>query len=286
VRASGSDSYAIIGRVERKVVLSPDLPEVCRFGLATRGGSSLQAVDVEWALHRGMNYWNWCGHADGMSQAVAKLGGKRSEVVLAAELEGLSRRDAEAALEALLHELRTDYLDIVTLYYVESQGEWDKICGPGGAMEYLRKRKQEGVVRLIGLTSHQRKLAARWAGAGLLDMLMIRYNAAHRGAEADLFPAADAAGIPVVTFTGLRWRELLRPTPADPPGFIPPSAAECYRFCLANPAVAVALTAPGNREELAANLAVLEDWRAPGEDELRLIREHGDRVHGHAGEFW
>jgi predicted aldo/keto reductase-like oxidoreductase len=276
----------MIARMERSVVLSPDLPEVCRFGLATRGGSGLRAGDVEAALERGMNYWNWCGHADGMSRAASRLGARRAEVVIAAQLEARTLAEAESGLAELLNALTTDYLDIVTLYYVESQAEWETICGPAGAMEYLRKRKQEGVVRLIGLTSHQRKLAAQWAGTGLLDMLMIRYNAAHRGAETDIFPAAAEAGIPVVTFTGLRWRELLRPTPADPPGFNPSAAAQWYRFCLAHPSVAVALTAPGNRDELEENFDVLEDWQAPGDAQMRSLREHGDRVHRHAGEFW
>jgi predicted aldo/keto reductase-like oxidoreductase len=90
----------------------------------------------------------------------------------------------------------------------------------------------------------------------------------------------------VVTFTGLRWRALLGTTPADPAGFQPPSAAECYRFCLSQPAVAVALTAPGNHQQLEENLRLLEEWRAPEPGETEQLRAHGDRVHAHAGEFW
>src|SRR5207245_2955336 len=135
-------------------------------------------------------------------------------------------------------------------YYVESQNEWDELVAPGGAWEYLAEQKRCGRLKLIGLTSHQRPLAALWAQSGKLDLLMVRYNAAHPGAEPDVFPIAQQQRIPVVTFTGLRWKALLAHTPDDPPGFTPPSAIECYRFCLANPAVAVALAAPGNRSEL------------------------------------
>ena len=69
-------------------------------------------------------------------------------------------------------------------------------------------------MRLLGLTSHQRKLAAETARSGLLDLLMIRYNAAHRGAETDIFPVTDALGLPVVVYTCLRWGTLLRLDPA------------------------------------------------------------------------
>ena len=45
---------------------------------------------------------------------------------------------------------------------------------------------------------------------------MIRYNAAHRGAERDLFPVTEALGMPVIAYTALRWRALMQPTPSDP----------------------------------------------------------------------
>ena len=141
----------------------------------------------------------------------------------------------------------TPVISMCSRSITESQNEWDEITAPDGAWEYLAEQKRQGRLKLIGLTSHQRPLAARWAQTGKLDLLMIRYNAAHRGAERDVFPVAHKRRIPIVTFTGLRWKALLAHTPEDPPQFTPPSAVECYRFCLANPIVSVALAAPGNR---------------------------------------
>ncbi len=92
--------------------------------------------------------------------------------------------------------------------------------------------------------------------------------------------------MPVVTFTGLRWRALLKAASDCPGGFEPPSAAECYRFCLANPDVAVALAAPGDRVELEHALSLLGDWRAPAQDSYEAMRAHGDRVRRQAGVFW
>ena len=37
-----------------------------------------------------------------------------------------------------------------------------------------------------------------------LDMLMLRYNAVHRGAERDVFPTTGPLHIPVVVYTCLR----------------------------------------------------------------------------------
>jgi predicted aldo/keto reductase-like oxidoreductase len=273
--------------MQRTVSLAPGLPEVCRLGLATRGDTRLKAEDVEHAIGRGVDYLNWCGHSDGLSRAVARLGQeRRSRIVVAAQFEARSARDAERELASMLAELNTTYIDVLTLYYVESHNEWGEITVPGGAWEYLAEQKRQGRVKLIGLTSHQRPLAARWAHTGKLDLLMIRYNAAHRGAERDVFPVAQEKRIPIVTFTGLRWKALLAGTPEDPQGFTPPSAIECYRFCLANPAVAVTLMAPGNRSELDQDLALLDDWRAQEDAVRENLVAHGERVRRTAGEFW
>ena len=61
-------------------------------------------------------------------------------------------------------------------------------------MEYCRSAKRDGVVRSLGVTSHQRPLAAEMARSGLLDALMIRYNAAHRGAGARSSPSPTRSG--------------------------------------------------------------------------------------------
>ncbi len=266
--------------------LGNGLPAVCRLGLATRGNSHLQPDDVEYAIERGINYLNWCRHSDGLSRAVAGMGGARRRVVLAAQFEARSAQDAEREFPSMLEELGTDYIDVLTFYYVESENEWREIVAPGGAWEYLAEEKRRGRLKLIGLTSHQRRLAAQWAKSDKLDLLMIRYNAAHRGAERELFPVAHDKQIPVVTFTGLRWKALLHGTPEDPPGFVTPSALDCYRFCLAHPVVSVTLMAPGNRVELEENLRLLDDWRTMEDAERERLLAHGERVRKHAGVFW
>ena len=114
---------------------------------------------------------------------------------------------------------------------------------------------------------------------------MIRYNAAHRGAEREIFPFTDDKTLPVVAYTGVRWGALLRHTPDDPPGFIPPTAPECYRFVLSCPSVTVALMAPRFRNELDENLQILDCWEPLTVAEQAVIVTHGDRVRRHAGEF-
>jgi predicted aldo/keto reductase-like oxidoreductase len=258
---------------------------VCRLGLATRGTGNLAEADVEHALRRGVNFLNWCGTPDALSRTVARLGARRQEVVVCVQFEARTAAEAREELPRLLRELGTDYIDVLTFYYVEAADEWEQIGGPGGALGFCRDAQRRGVVRLLGLTSHQRPLAAEIARGGLLDLLMIRYNAAHRGAETEVFPVTDARGMPVIVYTCLRWGALLRNTPDDPPGFVPPRAPLWYRFALQSPSVAVALMAPESRAELDEDLTVLEATGPLPPEEYEALAEHGRRVRRWGGAF-
>jgi aryl-alcohol dehydrogenase-like predicted oxidoreductase len=264
---------------------------VCRLGLASYGQTAITPDDVQHALGRGVNFLNWQGLAEGPAggdaycSAVASLGADRRSVVVCAQFGARSATDTAAELKSVLAALGTDYIDVLTLYYVEKLAEWEEITSPGGALPYLRDAKRDGIVRRLGITSHQRPLAAAMAKSGLIDLIMIRYNAAHRGAERDVFPTTMPLGLPVIAYTALCWGALLRPTRDDPPGFSVPRAPEWYRFVLQHPAVAVTLAAPQTRAQLDEDLQVLEANGPLGDEEYAALASHGERVRRHAGRF-
>ncbi|GMV93619.1 MAG: hypothetical protein AMXMBFR82_33970 [Candidatus Hydrogenedentota bacterium] len=265
----------------------PKLGRVCRAGLATRGDSELTPDDIALAIEHGVNYLNWCGlgHEDGLVEAIRSLGKTRKDVFVAVQFLARTADDARRELNSILESLRTDYVDVLTYYYVEHVDEWAEIAGAGGASEVVRKAKASGVVRSIGLTSHQRPLAASIAGRGEIDMIMVRYNAAHRGAEQDVFPVTRQLGIPVVAYTALRWGALMNVTPDDPTGFCAARAPDWYRFVLMNPDVTVGIMAPQTSAELREDLEVPSAWRGLNTRELEDLRAHGARVRKHAGRF-
>jgi aryl-alcohol dehydrogenase-like predicted oxidoreductase len=266
---------------------------VCRLGLGFTGylQSTLTPDDVHHAIDCGVNFLNWSGLSEGpvegdvLTTTVSALGRARGSVVICAQFGARNAEDAEEELEAALAVLETDYIDVLTLYYVERQEEWDELTAPDGALRFLQAAKQDGRVRRIGVTSHQRKLAARMAESGLLDLLMIRYNAAHRGAEREIFPVTERLGLPCIAYTALRWGALLKPTPDDPPRFTVPRAPDWYRFVLQHPAVSVTLTAPKSRAELDEDLQTLLAAGPFAESEYAAMAAHGDRVKRHAGGF-
>jgi predicted aldo/keto reductase-like oxidoreductase len=264
---------------------------VCRLGLAAHVQTSISVEDVLYALQRGVNFLNWPGEADSpgspdaFSEAVAGLGPLRASVVVCIQFGARTAAEARTELHSVLATLRTDYIDVLTCYYVEEAEEWQALASPSGALAYLQDARRDGVVRRIGITSHQRPLAAEIARTGLIDVLMIRYNAAHRGAEREVFPVTDSLRMPVIAYTAQRWGALSRPTPSDPPGFCPPAAPAWYRFVLQSPSVAVTMAAPHTRTELEQDLEVLRAGEPLPTSEYELLAAHGDRVRRHAGSF-
>jgi predicted aldo/keto reductase-like oxidoreductase len=264
---------------------------VCRLGLASHGQTSITPDDVLYALGRGVNFLNWPGEADSpggadaFSAAIASLGPRRDDAVVCVQFGARTASDAANELPQILTTLRTDYVDVLTFYYVETPGEWQELAGPGGALDYCRAAKRDAVVRRLGLTSHQRPLAAEIARSGLMDLLMIRYNAAHRGAEREVFPVTDPLGMPVIAYTALRWGALLQPTPDDPPRFHVPPAPAWYHFVLHSRSVAVTLAAPHTRAELEQDLEVLTVTGPLDAPEYTRLAEHGNRVRRSAGHF-
>lgn len=269
----------------RGAQLGGGCPPVARLGLATRGNTRLAAEDVALAVGRGVNYLNWCGYDDGIAQALRRKLIDRERVAVAMQLDARHAAAAEAELEEAFRTLGVRRIDVVTFYYLEQMREWDAIASHDGALRVLENAKAQGRVGLIGLTTHQRKLAAACAEEKKLDLLMVRYNAAHRGAEEDVFPITVRLGLPVVVYTAQRWGALRRKTQDDPPEFAPPAAIEWYRFALAHAAVSVVLMAPNGRRELEENLKLLDDWRPPIPGEFEAMAAHGLRVRKHAGRF-
>jgi aryl-alcohol dehydrogenase-like predicted oxidoreductase len=266
---------------------------ICRLGLASYPGTALTPNDVHAALERGINFLSWLGLADAsylsdddpIPAAIASLGVLRRSVVVCVQFGARTKKDAATELRSVLSRLGTEFIDVVTLYYVERPTEWEQITAPDGALPYLQDAKRAGTVRHIGITSHQRPLAATMAASGLLDTIMIRYNAAHRGAEREVFPVTQARALSVISYTALRWGALLQSSPDDPPGFVVPSPTAWYRFVLQHPAVAVTLCGPQTRAELDEDLRVLDATGPLTDSEYAALAAHGDRVRIHAGSF-
>ena len=237
------------------------------------------AAGIARAVRQGVNFFFLYHLAGGRwATALADIAGReRLSVILATGGESRDREAMRHSLEVFLEALRTDYLDIFFAEYVRPDEEPDRIHGDGGVLAELQRWKEEGVIRYVGASAHDRVVSRRLAEDPRVDVLMQRYNMAHRAAADEVFPACRHNNVALVAFTATRWATLLAGNPGWPDD--PPSAADCYRFCMAHPDVAVTLASPANATELEENLEVL--GQAPmATHEIERWKRYGDLVYG------
>ena len=242
--------------------------------LAVSVSYGLSAAGVREAFDRGVNYLLWSPAKPRLKQVVRDVVAKDRDRFLLASgpvlgyFPGALRR----TVEMTLRESQSEYLDILQMFWA-------------GVMSSLRPRmvdelvalRDEGKVRAIGVAIHDRKRAARLAASGPLDYFMLRYNAAHPGAEVDIFPHLPPKKPVIAAYTATSWGQLLKP----PRRWEGPAAtaADCYRFCLASPYVDVVFTAPKDVDQLRENLAGVEQGPL-SEEALGRMRALGRAVHG------
>lgn len=247
---------------------------VCRLGLSASYRPGRETVKA--ALEAGVNLF-FCYGFDGQMTGVLRdlPPNQRQQLVYVTGAYNLLRwhPNLRRSLEKRLRQLRTDYIDCFLFLGVMGKEKF-----LDGVLEELQRFREEGKVLATGVSIHARKLAGSLAARGALQALMMRYNAAHRGAEQDIFPHVAAHRPAVISYTATRWTYLLRRPRGWPKGGRIPTASECYRFVLSNPHVDVCLTAPKNAKEFRQNLAALRAGPL-GEDDLRFMRDFGDAVH-------
>jgi len=251
---------------------------VFRLGLATNYG--IEGVDLEWALEQGVNYVFWTPKARGVTSSLkAAIKRDRESLILACgPTTGYLGGSIRRACERLLKELNTEYLDVFQLFWLGRMSAWTS-----STIDTLVSLRESGKVRAIGVSIHDRKRAAKLAEDSPLDMLMIRYNAAHTGAERDIFPLLAKRKPAIVAYTATRWGGLLK-RPKGWNGRVM-TASDCYRFCLSNPYVDLVLTGPKNRRQLQENLSHLQEKGPLSEEENRRIRNFGQMVHTGSSRF-
>lgn len=244
--------------------------------LGLAGNQSMELPCVRAAFEAGVNYFFFYNLAfdnplDGLKPL---LTAKREELVVATGSENRDRRELSQYLEKVRRHLNTDVVDVFFAEYISPNDDLGQVRS---VLDELHTWKEKGLIRYVGATVHNRSIALELISGGACEVLMHRYNMAHRKAEEQVLPAALQAGIPVIAFTCTRWGSLLKGHPDWQQEV--PSSADCYRYALRHPAVRLALTAPQTLTQLEENLRVLQAPE-PSPHEVALWQEYGSLVYG------
>lgn len=250
--------------------------QVSAIGLGSSFG--LHSRDVERAYERGINYMYWGSmRRRGFGVGVRNIARRdREGMVVVVQSYSRSKLALAPSVHSALRRLKCGYADLLLL------GWWNQMP-PNRILDAALTLKEAGKVNHIMISCHHRPTFEKYIADPVFGAIMVRYNAAHRGAEREVFPFIDASDDPpgVCSYTATRWGALLD-SKMVPEGEPTPRASDCYRFALANEHVDMCLSGPKDASELDEAMAALD--RGPmDEDELAWMRRVGDGVHKAAG---
>lgn len=117
------------------------------------------------------------------------------------------------AFQDLLERMGTDYIDLGMIHFVDEKAEFERIMD-GEFIEYVRSLKEKGVIRHIGMSTHNPDVAKMAALSGEIEMLLFSINPAF-----DLLPASEDLN------------EYFKETYAEQLSGIAPEREELYRIC-------------------------------------------------------
>lgn len=258
----------------RRVPLGRSGLQAGKLGLGASYGAPARAFRE--AFERGANYFYWGSfRRNGMGEVIREIA-PRTREDLVVVIQSYSRLAwlLQRTLERSLRKLRLDHADVLLL-------GWFNRPPSARLLDTARQLKRRGLVRAVAISGHRRSMFPGLLDDETFSIWHVRYNAAHRGAENEVFPSV--AGLPterrpgLVTYTTTRWGRLCDPK-RTPPGEPTPNGTACYRFALTRPEVDLCLAGPRNEGEMRQALDALD--RGPmDEDELAWMRRVGDHVY-------
>ncbi len=125
-------------------------------------------------------------------------------------------RDLKEVGEAfgdLLERMRTDYMDLGMIHFVDEKAEFARIMG-GEFLEYVRELKAKGKIRHIGMSTHNSDVARLAAESGIVEMILFSVNPAF-----DMLPASEDLD------------EYFKEELGEDIGGIAPERARLYQIC-------------------------------------------------------
>ena len=89
------------------------------------------------------------------------------------------------AFEDLLRRIGGGYIDLGMIHYIDSEQDWEQSMNTE-FLSYVRDLHEKGVIRHIGLSTHNPRMARRAVETGFVEMILFSINPAF-----DMKPASD-----------------------------------------------------------------------------------------------
>ena len=137
------------------------------------------ADTLQTALDLGINFIDTAREYEGseylIGQVIRDRGAK--DFFVGTKTFQQTRDGCQHDVDRSLRMLGVDAIDLYQLHDVSSQAAWDQVMGEGGALEGLQIAKIRGLVKFIGVSSHNLDVLELAINCGEFDTVMIEYSA-------------------------------------------------------------------------------------------------------------
>lgn len=246
---------------------------------------SIKAV-IDAALDCGINILDVFMSEPNVRYNIGKaLAGRRDRVILQGHIGAAwengqykrTRDPKECAhfFEDFMTRLQTDYVDIGMLHYIDDEEDLNEVF-QGPVLQYALELKRKGIIRAIGMSSHNPEVALKAVKTGHVDVLMFSLNPAFdllppsqdldavfspatyqndslSGTDpvrAELYRTCEASGTAITVMKGLGAGLLLKESASPLGSALTP--VQCIHYALTRPAVASILVGMRKPEEVYA----------------------------------
>ena len=247
-----------------RVVLGETGLEICRLGF---GGIPIQRVSerqaVEVVLHAiesGVDFIDTSRAYTTSERRIGKALRRTSkQVTLASKSHSRTANKVRKDLETSLRELDRDYIDLYQAHFVKDEQIYTQVISSGGALEGLRKAREEGLIGHIGITSHSLDLLDRVLDDGLFETIMVCFSLLEPMAREKIIPKALEKNVGIIAMKPFS-------------GGIIENATLALKYVLSQPGIAV-LAGVEQRELFDENWAVFRGSRELDDGEKKEIEE-------------
>lgn len=246
---------------------------------------------VDQAYAKGINFIDfYSSNPHGRSAFGQAIAGNRENWVIEGHLCAAWKDDqylrtrkmdeVKEAFEDLLMRLQTDYIDVGMIHYVDAKKDFDEIFN-GEIIEYVKGLKEKGIIKSIGISSHNPLVAIEAVKTGLVDVILFSINPCYDmlppsenvddlwdddkydqplfnidPVRQELYELCQSRGVALTVMKAFGGGDLLDEKLS--PFKVKMTPLQCIHYCLTRPGVASVMAGSHSTEELLEALAYEE----------------------------
>jgi len=243
-----------------------------RTPLSQEGRTQAAEALVDAALKLGIRYFDTAADYGPSEENLGRvLPPYRDQVFIASKTAARDRNGAWQDLERSLQRLNTDYLDLWQLHHVSLPAENEEIFGPQGAIQAVQEAKEQGLIRLTGITGHHDPAVIM---EGLrryrFDTTLIPVNAAEihhpQSFITTVMPLAREQNLGVIAMKVPAWGKLLQPGRLE-------SFDQALGYSLSVPGVQSCVVAAEDATQLEQNVMAARQFQPLDEATMAAIAQ-------------